>query len=412
MRGRIVSQGEGKKRRHYIVVNFENHPAQRCIDCNSRLWVEVSRARSCPKCGGVLEDTRERRQKWLGDEGGGGFRTKTAARDELPRLLARLDGDSFPERLLLSDYVPRWLEHKRSRGRRARTLARYEQLLVGDVLPILGDLELRKIRPAHVQDVLDRMHARGLSPRTVVQARAVLGGALRQAVAWGLIPYNPVTAVEPPKVSKPRLKVPTPLQVAAVIEGSKSTEWEIPILLAGTLGTRRSETLAVAWENVDLDGALVRITRSLQRTGKGRPLEFLDLKSERGRRTISLPGPVVARLRLHRKEQAERRLLLGTEWHDLDLVCEGGDGAPLSPDQFTKAFKRLAARAGLDPATRLHDVRHAFATELGRRKVHPVIVSALVGHSTPAFTMAVYQHAWEEGSTEAASVIGASLGLE
>jgi integrase len=184
------------------------------------------------------------------------------------------------------------------------------------------------------------------------------------------------------------------------------------VLLAGTLGTRRSETLAVAWENVDLDGALVRITRGIQRTAKGQPLEFLDLKSEQGRRSISLPQPVVARLRAHRKNQTERRLALGSEWHDLDLVCERGDGVPLSPDQFTKAFKKLAAGAGLDSATRLHDVRHAFATELGRRKVHPVIVAALVGHSTPAFTMAVYQHAREEGSAEAAEVIGMSLGLE
>lgn len=221
---------------------------------------------------------------------------------------------------------------------------------------------------------------------------------------------NPVTAVEPPMVAKPRLKVPSALQVAAVIEASKGTPWEIPVLLAGTLGTRRSETLAIAWENVDLDRALVRITRSLQRAGRGQPFAFLEPKSEQGRRTVSLARPVVEPLRAHRKDQAERRLLLGPKWNDHDLVCERGDGAHVSADQFSISFKRLATRAGLDPATRLHDVRHAFATELGRKRVHPVIVAALLGHSTPAFTVAVYQHAWEEGSAEAADVIGVSLG--
>ena len=72
--------------------------------------------------------------------------------------------------------------------------------------------------------------------------------------------------------------------------------------------------------------------------------------------------------------------------------------------------KRLAHRAGMHPATRLHDVRHAVATELGRRGVHPVIVSAVLGHASPAFTIAVYQHAWQEGPFEAARAIEAALG--
>jgi hypothetical protein len=54
-------------------------------------------------------------------------------------------------------------------------------------------------------------------------------------------------------------------------------------------------------------------------------------------------------------------------------------------------------------------VRHAVATEIGRRGVHPVIVSALMGHASPAFTVAVYQHAWQEGPSEAAAALEAAL---
>jgi integrase len=59
----------------------------------------------------------------------------------------------------------------------------------------------------------------------------------------------------------------------------------------------------------------------------------------------------------------------------------------------TTAFKRLVRQAGLHPDPRLHDVRHAVATELGRQGVQPVIVSAVLGHASPSFTIAVYQHA-------------------
>jgi hypothetical protein len=91
------------------------------------------------------------------------------------------------------------------------------------------------------------------------------------------------------------------------------------------------------------------------------------------------------------------------------LVCDPGDGFFIYPDSFTSAFKRLARQAGLHPDSRLHDVRHAVATELGRRGVHPVIVSAVLGHASPAFTIAVYQHVWQEGPAEAAAALQAAL---
>lgn len=91
------------------------------------------------------------------------------------------------------------------------------------------------------------------------------------------------------------------------------------------------------------------------------------------------------------------------------LVCERGDGCFLYPDSFTHAFKQLARLAGLHPSARLHDVRHAVATELGRRGVHAVIVSTVLGHASRAFTVAVYQHAWQEGPYEAAGALEKAL---
>jgi integrase len=89
----------------------------------------------------------------------------------------------------------------------------------------------------------------------------------------------------------------------------------------------------------------------------------------------------------------------------VSLICDRGDGFMIHPDSFTHSFKRIALEAGLHPSTRLHDVRHAVATELGRRGVHSIIVSAVLGHASPAFTAATYQHAWQEGPSEAADAL-------
>jgi integrase len=198
------------------------------------------------------------------------------------------------------------------------------------------------------------------------------------------------------------------------------TIWEIPLLLSIATGARRSEILGLSWENVDLRSGILHIRRGVQRLPGPEPggtISFTPLKTKRARRSIEVPGFAVERLRGHRREQLERRTTLGARWCDpLDeegapvaLVCERGDGSFLHPDSFTHAFKRFGRLAGLHPSTRLHDVRHAVATELGRQGVHGVIVSAVLRHASPAFTVAVYQHAWQDGPHEAAAALERAL---
>jgi len=180
------------------------------------------------------------------------------------------------------------------------------------------------------------------------------------------------------------------------------------------------EVLGISWEDADLKTGTIFIRRGVQPVrdaGRTDTATFTPLKTKRARRVVQLPPFALERIQRHRRDQLKRRIALGPGWHDpLDgegrpvaLVCERGDGPFLYPDSFSSAFKRLANRAGLHPSTRLHDVRHTVATELGRQGVHPVIVSAVLGHASPAFTIAVYQHAWQEGPAEAAQALETAL---
>jgi integrase len=72
-------------------------------------------------------------------------------------------------------------------------------------------------------------------------------------------------------------------------------------------------------------------------------------------------------------------------------VCDRGDGRPIHPERLTEAFGRIARSVGVD--CRLHDLRHAAATRLMHSGLHPVEVAEIMGHSSPAFTANVYQHA-------------------
>ncbi len=306
----------------------------------------------------------------------------------------------------MAAYLTRYLEHAATRVR-ALTLQRYRELMRRHVLPRIGGVPLAKLQPAHIQAVLDRMGADGLAPRTTLQAYRVLSAALRQAVRWQVIAVNPAAAVSPPRPERPRLTIPDAEAVARLFKEASGGTCYIPLVLAASTGMRRGEILGLRWSAVDLDAGLVRVVSTLQRID-GR-LELVEPKTDRSRRSVALPAFGVEVLRVHRKEQAERRLLAGPAWQDFDLVIDRGDGQPMDPGHLSHAFGRIARRVGL-PGIRFHDLRHGYATTLLAAGVHPKIVSEAPGHASVGFTMDVYSHVLPTMQEQAARAIQVALG--
>ena len=196
------------------------------------------------------------------------------------------------------------------------------------------------------------------------------------------------------RADRPQLVTPDARQLRALIEAARGTSWAIPVLLAATTGARRAEVLGLRWDHVDLDRGRVRIIDTVQRLPGGE-LAFVPPKTERAKREIPVPAFALERLRAHKTDQARRRLALGAAWHDLDLLCERGDGAPFDPSSFTHGFKRVAKAAGLE-RVRLHDLRHGVATALAKQGTPAYVTSKVLGHSSVHFTANVYTHADEE----------------
>jgi integrase len=102
----------------------------------------------------------------------------------------------------------------------------------------------------------------------------------------------------------------------------------------------------------------------------------------------------VAALQAHRLRQNEERLRLGELWKNHDLIFPNRVGKPINPSNlYHREFKVLLQKAGLhDQGLTFHSLRHTFATELFRRRMHPKIVQSLLGHSSITQTMDRYSH--------------------
>ncbi len=396
MKGHPRRRGSG----HAFVVYLGRQSARRCASGCLRVLVWHDDGRdTCPRCNGPLsEPTMTKRQSWSPT-----YKTAKERDREMHKALGRIDSglDVFPERILAREFFEKWLQHLEVQDKPRRpTRHEYRRLTRTRFVPALGGLELAKIRPADCQAVIDTAAADGVKP---TQLRAVMSSAFATALRWSLILVNPVRATTAPSKPSPKLTVPNAAELHKVVEASLGTVWEPAVLIAARCGTRRSETLAVTWDGVDLEHGTLRIDKSLQRID-GKTV-FADTKTARSRRTIPLSADTVARLRARKLEQAQRRLRLGADWHDHNLVIERGDGAPLDPDAFTHAFARLAKSVGLD-GVRLHDLRHGVASALAKAGTRPEVTSALMGHSSVSFTQSVYTH------PDAESLEAAMRGLE
>jgi integrase len=295
------------------------------------------------------------------------------------------------ERQTVAQFLRDWLENSVRPSVRPRTYISYEQVVVTYLIPDLGNVALRKLAPQHVRAMLNRRLAEGhLSPRSVNYLRVVLRAALNQARKWSLVSRNAAELVEPPRWERFRIEPLSPEQARALLEAVKGHRLEALYAVALSCGLRMGEVLGLSWQDTDLENSRMTVSQALQRQ-KGRGLLLTETKTDRSRRTLALPAPLVAALRAHRIQQLEERLAAGSRWQDSGLVFTSGVGTPLEPRNFFRSFKIALNKAGL-PDIRFHDLRHSAASLMLAQGVPLRVVMEVLGHSSISLTADTYSH--------------------
>ena len=188
--------------------------------------------------------------------------------------------------------------------------------------------------------------------------------------------------------------------ITRFLETAKSTPYYALFYTALFIGMRRSELLALRWQDIDFILSQIYVSRSLHQLRDG-SFVFRQPKTAKGRRTVALPPSAILVLNGHRTKQELERAMLGIPLTDDDLVFSTLEGKPLRPNTVTRAWTTLAARAGLK-VIRLHDARHTHASLMLKQGIHPKIVQERLGHSSIAITLDTYSHV-SPGLQEAAA---------
>lgn len=159
---------------------------------------------------------------------------------------------------------------------------------------------------------------------------------------------------------------------------------------AAWTGMRRGEVCGLVWRDVDLEAGTITVQRA-RVIVKGSDVRESTPKSADGRRQVELDQDTWAAVEAWKERQKREAEEWPGQWPAHDLVFAYQDGTAYHPDFLSRAFHSQVKKAKL-PEIRLHDLRHTHASILLAAGTPIKVVSERLGHSTPEFTMKVYQH--------------------
>src|SRR5664280_459550 len=228
MRGHVRHRGESATGSWEYIVDVGLAAAQRCTVCGKRLWLERRPKESCPKCGGTLQETEERRR-----ETKAGFATQKECQAAMNKLLVAVGEQSYsvPTKASVREYLTKeWLPAVKATIR-PTTYNSYVQHVECHVTPHIGSVKLARLTGSQVNALYAKLAdtgrsdgKTGLSPMTIHHVHACLHKACKDAVRWGHISRNPLDAADPPRKkgeNAREMKTWTKEQLRAFLEAMK-----------------------------------------------------------------------------------------------------------------------------------------------------------------------------------------------
>ncbi|TVY10476.1 site-specific integrase [Paenibacillus cremeus] len=168
------------------------------------------------------------------------------------------------------------------------------------------------------------------------------------------------------------------------------------------------ETLALTWNDIDLDAATLTVAKTLVYPLNSEPY-ISTPKSKSSGRTIMLDEETVTVMRRHRINQKETILRYPNYWASEDnLIFHQHKGRWLRTNIVRDYFKVVCNRVGL-PVLSPHALRHTHAVHLLEAGASVKFVSERLGHKSVKVTSDTYLHITKTIETDSLALYSAHL---
>ena len=225
---------------------------------------------------------------------------------------------------------------------------------------------------------------RGARAHTINFEIGTLKTVFNLAIKWDYLTKNPTKEVKKLKVNDAKpVRFLTKEECNSLLEASPDHLRSIFFTFLNT-GMRKAELENLEWDDVDFDRCKIKVRRK----------EFWQPKT--GEREIPINQSLLDLL-LELKVKSEQTL-------NSNFVFPHIDGGKIKI-KLRRQLIRVAAQAGIENLTRLHTLRHTFASYLVMGGVDLPTVKELMGHSDIQTTM-IYAHLSPDHLADAVEKLG------
>ena len=327
-----------------------------------------------------------------------------------------IENSVIESQMLFADYLDQWLKIVKSTIKLI-TYASYVDAVEKRINPYFREqgITLADLQASDIQRFYTIQLER-VKPTTVIHYHAVIHRALKYAVKTDLILSNPADKVDRPRKEAFQAGFYDKDELNALFAVVKGSQLEIPVMLAGFYGLRRSEVLGLKWDAIDFNNNTITIRHTITTfnvDGKRVTVASDTTKTKSSMRTLPLVPLFRERLLALKAEQLENRRLSGKSYNMqyIDYICVDETGDLTAPNYITGAFPKLLERSGLR-RIRFHDLRHSCASMLLANGVAMKQIQEWLGHSDFSTTANIYAHLDYNSKLSSAEAMQIGLGLK
>lgn len=257
-----------------------------------------------------------------------------------------------------------------------------------DILARHGSKRMDEVTAQSIVNHLNSAKVKGYSATVVNSIRSLYRMIFDYAVAHDYAQFNPVSSIRLPKGLKRGKRIaPTDEQMKVIVSATGKPFGLFPFFLLCT-GMRKSEALALTWEDVDLKENEISVTKSLDYTNGANP-KAKPPKTDAGFRTVPIID-VLHPLLLDAKSASDSKFVFPAPPSNR----AGPGGGLMTLRGYEGAWLRYCQAAGLmdgdKPAITAHNLRHGTATLMFELGVDELTAQRILGHSRVEITREIY----------------------
>lgn len=302
--------------------------------------------------------------------------------------------------LTFEDYSKLFMKKYCEQNLSPKTIEGYERMLK-KVNSIIGKWLLASIDTFTLNELYIKLRdgekVAKVTNNTLLHYYNFINLMFNQAIDWEILDTNPNCKVKRPKKEKKLVKCYDIEQIHTLLVGldNECLKYQSLIRLALDSGARRSEILALTWQDINFSTRVLTINKSLD-VINGKVVEK-QLKNNSSYRSLVLTASTINVLIDYLKE-----LQNDSNFKMTNKIFMGKDNKPMYPTTCGKIFQKVASKYGLEKLN-FHSIRHSCASCLIALGAHPKEIQDRLGHASMYITMSIYSHIFQANRIELAN---------